>query len=139
MRLAHLEMSKKMRYGLYLKASESRLVLHDIDNHVREVDVHSQILISAANLPLRVGGVDQFLGITVLKAVDGDGRPTTDEDQEEEEAEHVGARAALDGAAELGVVVALLAVLVLVAPVEVLDAVAAPHDGDGISTTAYEG
>ena len=101
--------------------------------------VHSQIVPPAANLPLRVGGVDQPLRIAVLKAVDGDGRPAADEHQEEEEAENVGARAALDWAPELGVVVSLLPVLPLVAPVEVLDAVAAPHDGDGIGPAACEG
>ena len=110
---------------------------HEADDHGKEA--HSQIVPSAANLPSRVGRVDQPLGVTVLKAVDGDGRPPADEHQEEEEAENVGARAALDGAPELGVVVALLPVLSLVAPVEVLDAVAAPHDGDGIGPAACEG
>ena len=100
-------------------------------------EVHSQIFISAADLPLRVGRVDEPLRVAVHEAVGGDGRPAADESEEEEEAEDVGARAALDGAAELGVVVALLPVLVLVArSVEVLDAVAAPHGGDGIGPAA---
>ena len=119
---------------MYLKAIEEEMGFHEADDHGKEA--HSQIVPSAANLPSRVGRVDQPLGVTVLKAVDGDGRPAADEHQEEEEAEHVGARAALDGAAELGVVVALLPVFFLVAPVEVLDAVAAPHDGDRIGLAA---
>ena len=133
-RLAHLDISKNIRYGLYLKALDRSF------KKFNKLEVHSQIFISAADFPLRVGRVDEPLRVAVHEAVDGDGRPAADEGEEEEEAEDVGARAALDGAAELGVVVALLPVLVLIArSVEVLDAVAAPHGGHGIGPAACGG